>query len=331
MFRGFAVFCAINILAISAYSKSCNQLFQPSLKLVQVTKQAEEFVERDISRDFVNLLYSQNIIKSEPKVESEQKIESVKIMESDAQLFKLRELAAEYPFLYEAFHNISLSHRYLEEKVNRSFHRQLRSIEMAYASGTSQVFMEKNHSENVRKNIDNKKVVSLSEVREKHIKEEKEEYETIIAQQYSEMNYGFFHQLYNFFFVIHSKLNVSPTVKLTQVEYQTMKEVAENFKIYSNYLLSKEILQYMHKASKELTIELTAVLTRSPKLKDKFIEYLSFMERALQEQKFDEVLNMPAVQRAQKQLLIEVKEVHLQGTEKRYAEVIQFLEGRLEN
>lgn len=311
MFRGLVAFFLMSSVSVSAYSKTCKVLFQP-LKLVKTTANTEEVVEREINPEFVELIASKNII------------------ESTDQLIKLRKMAAHHPFLHEAFHNIAQSHRHLVKVVNRDLRQNMRAVEMAYASGTSQVVMSAKQQKSVSKKVDNKKVVSFAEAREKRIKEEKEEYEAYLAQHYSEVNYGFFHQLYEFYVIIHSKVNSGTTVRLTQSEYQTMKNVADNFKIYSNYLLAKEILQYYYKPPKELTIELTAVLTRNSKLKDKFIELMSYMEKALQEQRFDEVLSTPAVERAQKQLLKEVKEVHLEGSEKRFAEAIHLLEGRVE-
>ena len=312
MFRGFVAFFLISSVSISAYSKTCKILFQP-LKLVEKAANSEEVVVREINPEFVELVASKNII------------------ETTEQLIKLREMAAQHPFLHEAFNNIAQSHKYLEEIVNRDLRQGMRAVEMAYASGSSQVVMSAKQQKSLNKtNVDNKKVVSLAEAREKRIKEEKQEYETYLSQQYSEVNYGFFHQLYEFYVIIHSKVNTSTTVRLTESEYQTMKTVADNFKIYSNYLLAKDILQTFHKPPKDLTLELTAVLTRSPKVKNKFLKYLDYMDRALQEQSFEMVITTPAVERSQKQLLKEVKEAHLEGSEKRFAEAIHLLEGRIE-
>lgn len=79
-------------------------------------------------------------------------------------------------------------------------------------------------------------------------------------------------------------------------------------------------------------IQLTAVLSRSPNLQNKFLEYLSFIDKSLQDQRVEDVLTLPAVDRVlQSQLLQEVKELHLEGSERRYIEAIRSLEARIED
>lgn len=230
MLRGLTLVLPL-LFSSLAHSMNCSLIFRP-LQLVPSSstgsvssKKVSTQPERELNGKFVELLINQ------------------KVVETENHLVKISQIAEEHPFMYEAFENIAKSHSYLVEIVKKNLRLQIRAVETIYqaAGGGSGVVVETKLK--TKKSETSNKVVNLAEVREKRMQEEKEEYEAYLLQEYSEMNYGFFRQLYDFFSIIHLKLN-SPSVKLQPHEVESLLVVAENFKIYSNYLLSKEIIRY---------------------------------------------------------------------------------------
>lgn len=311
---------AIGLLfsSYSAYAnKSCYNAFRPSLKLVEANTKSDQVIskngaDKSVSGASIRMLEEYGVIKD------------------DIGVFKLHRLMTENPFMYQTLDNIAGSRQYLERLVEQNYTRQIRAIDMAYAGAVNSTHViEGKPSSAVNKAKQSSKVIDFAKAREERIEEEKKEYETYINKEFSEENYGFFLKISELFTILHEKLNESATVQLSTAEHSTLKEISEQFNVYTNYLLAKETLVTFHKVPKDTVFELMTVMTRSPVMHHKIIEYLSYMERALSENRQEDVLSSEIVEKTQKQLLKEIKDFHLPGSEKRYIEIIHFLEGRM--